>query len=57
MTRANEELNLQELDQVSGGWGNPNGPAPKPILWAFEQRFAAFESRMMPPSWRDPIFS
>ena len=62
MTRLNNEiceLNSHQLDQVSGGNGNPGpywGPEKQQEVWAFERQLAKFETRLLPPSWQHPIF-
>jgi hypothetical protein len=55
MTNANE-LNLQDLDQVSGGnVAPPFTLSGREILLAYERQMASLWTRLMPPNWRDPL--
>jgi hypothetical protein len=60
MTNANEELNLQDLDQVNGGlviFGqHVNTPAEAAVLAHEVKELTSFMARMLPPHWQHPIF-
>jgi hypothetical protein len=54
MTKLNNEiceLNSDELDEVSGGWGEPIE-----TKFLYEMGMVKLWTRLLPPSWQHPIF-